>query len=228
MTLQLIAMHGWAGDQRGWAAFATAAAANGWSWRSGERGYGGLPAQMPHWQDWGRRVAVVHSLGLHLLPPPLLAQAEAVIVLASFGQFVPDGAAGGRLRTALASMTRALEGAGADAMVRAFLIQAADPTPVDPATLGIGDQPLSDAGRALLRADLALLGRTSGLPDGFPQQARVLLVEAGRDRIVVPEARQQLRQALPGADRLHLADAGHCLIQAELVPMLMGWLQGLA
>ena len=228
MTLQLIAMHGWAGDQRGWAPFAAAAAAHGWSWSNGERGYGHLPPAMPSWEASRRRVLVVHSLGLHLLPTELLAQAEAVILLASFGQFVPEGAAGRRLRTGLAGMARALDGDGADAMLRDFLSKAAAPTPTDPATLGIGDQSVAQAGRALLTADLELLSSTRGLPSAFPAAAQVLIVEAGQDQIVVPQAQQQLREALPQADLLHLAGAGHCLLNAGLIPMLMGWLGELA
>ncbi len=228
MTLQLIAMHGWAGDQRGWAPFATAAAARGWSWRQGERGYGQLAPAMPGWGASGRRVLVVHSLGLHLLPAELLAQAEGLILLATFGRFVPEGAAGQRLRRALAGMTQALEGDRADAMLREFLSRAAAPTPADPATLGIGDRPVSKAGRALLRADLERLENTNGLPEACPPEARVLIVEAGHDQIVVPQARQLLREALPKADLLHLAGEGHCLLHPGLVPMLMGWLDGLA
>lgn len=228
MTLQLIAMHGWAGDQRGWAPFAAAAAAQGWSWRSGERGYGGLTAEMPGWEPTGRRVVVVHSLGLHLLPAELLAQADGVILLASFGRFVPEGAPARKLRTALAAMAHALAGDGADAMLREFLIQAAAPSPADSTSLGIGDQPVSAAGRTRLLLDLELLANTGGLPQAFPVAARVLIVEAGQDRIVVPEARQELRDALPDADLLHLAAAGHCLLNPGLVPMLMGWLGELA
>lgn len=228
MTLQLIAMHGWAGDQRGWAPFAAAAEARGWSWSSGERGYGGLEPTMPSWADKGRKVLVVHSLGLHLLPAELLAEADGVILLASFGRFVPEGAAGRRLRTGLAGMARALEGDGADAMLRDFLARTAEPLPADPTSLGIGDQPVPDAGRSLLQADLELLGSTAGLPKGFPHSARVLIVEAGQDRIVAAEARQALRDALPGSDLLHLAGAGHCLLNASLIPMLMGWLSELA
>lgn len=228
MTLQLIAMHGWAGDQRGWAPFATAAASQGWSWRSAERGYGALAPAMPSWEAGGPRVLVVHSLGLHLVPPKLLAETDAVILLASFGRFVPEGAAGRRLRTALAGMAHALEGDGADAMLRNFLAQAADPSSADPTSLGIGDQAVAAAGRALLQSDLELLGRTKGLPQVFPAAARVLIVEAGQDRIVVPQARQALRDALPDADLLHLASDGHCLLNAGLVPMLMGWLGPLA
>ena len=223
MTLQLIAMHGWAGDQRGWAPFAAAAQARGWRWSSGERGYGALPPAMPNWEGPVPKVVVAHSLGLHLVPAALLAQAEAVILLASFGRFVPEGAPGRRLRTALAGMAQALEGRGAEAMLQAFLSQAAAPTPADPRTLGIGDQPVPAAGRALLQSDLELLGQTGGLPDAFPPDARVLIVEAGCDRIVVPEARRELRHSLPNADLLHLAQAGHCLLNPGLIPMLMGW-----
>ena len=228
MTLQLIAMHGWAGDQRGWAPFAAAAASQGWCWRSAERGYGGLAPAMPSWESSGARVLVVHSLGLHLVPPQLLAESDAVILLASFGRFLPEGAAGRRLRTALAGMARALEGNEADAMLRNFLAQAAAPNPADPSSLGIGDQAVAAAGRALLQCDLELLTRTTGIPPMFPPAARVLIVEAGQDRIVVPPVRQALREALPGADLLRLAGEGHCLLNAGLIPMLMGWLGALA
>jgi pimeloyl-[acyl-carrier protein] methyl ester esterase len=228
MTLHLIAMHGWAGDQRGWAPLSAASEMQGWLWNNGERGYGALPPAMPTWAAGRRRVLVVHSLGLHLVPEQLLAAAEAVVLLASFGRFVPQGAAGRRLHAALSGMTTSLEGPDAEAMVCAFLTRAADPTPVDVASMGIADGPLSPTGRQRLRADLDLLAATAGLPPAFPRQARVLIVEAGNDRIVVPEAREQLRDALPSADLLHLAAAGHCLMNPCLVPMLIGWLGELA
>ena len=227
MTLHVIAMHGWAGDQRGWAPLAAAASARGWRWSNGERGYGQLPAALPTWAGAGRRVLVVHSLGLHLLPPPLLAAAEAVVLLASFGRFVPAGAAGRRLRAALAGMEQALQGDAAEAMLGEFLRLAADPAAADPAAPTISERPLDAAGRQRLLADLRLLAATDGLPAGFPSAARLLIVEAGRDRIVAPEARQWLCDALPQADRLHLAAAGHCLLDTPLLPMLLGWLAAL-
>jgi pimeloyl-[acyl-carrier protein] methyl ester esterase len=227
MTLQLIAMHGWAGDQRGWQPFATAAAAQGWSWSSGERGYGALAPLMPAWQVNGQRVLVVHSFGLHLLPATLLAQAEAVVLLACFGRFVPEGPTGRRLRAALAGMEQSLERGEAEAMLHSFFVQAAAPDVLDPAEPWIGDQPIAAGGQQRLLEDLRLLGRTTGLPPTFPSAARVLLVEAGADRIVAAEARRELRLALPHADRLHFAAAGHLLLNTALVPMLTGWLGGL-
>ncbi len=227
--MQLIAMHGWAGDAQGWGAFESAWGNRGWSWQCGDRGYGQLPARTVAWQPGpGPRVVIAHSLGPHLLPATLLAQADAVVLLASFGRFVPEGSSGRRLRAAVAAMAEQLSCDQASTMLQTFLERAAAPQPVSLLPPVISDTPLPAAGRHRLAVDLELLASTSGLPEGFPSGARLLIVEAGADQIVVPEARQLLKQALPSADRLHLAGVGHCLLSPVLVPMVCSWLEGLA
>ena len=96
MNLDLIAMHGWAGDQRAWEPWRQAAASRGWSLHTGERGYGRQTPHAPSWPGEGGAV-LVHSLGLHLLPSELWSQARAVVLLASFGTFVPPGPGGRRI-----------------------------------------------------------------------------------------------------------------------------------
>ena len=56
--LQVIAMHGWSGEARHWAPWQQAAAARGWTWQSGERGYGEAPPWMPLWAEEGLRVVI--------------------------------------------------------------------------------------------------------------------------------------------------------------------------
>ena len=51
---------------------------------------------------------IAHSLGLHLLPATVLAQADAVVLLASFSAFVPQGRAGRAVAAALKGMQAAL------------------------------------------------------------------------------------------------------------------------
>lgn len=222
---QVIAMHGWAGDGRQWQPLATALAACGWRWHSGERGYGDQLPQPPRWREAGRKVVIAHSLGPHLLPAEVWAAADAVVLLASFGRFLPEGAAGRRLRTALAGMDAALaDTATARAMLRAFLNEAAAPDPPSALPSGPADGPLASPQLERLRADLALLERTEGLPPGFPTDVPVLLVEAGEDRIVAPEARALLREALPRASHLLLPGAGHALLTAPLLEPLLAWL----
>jgi pimeloyl-[acyl-carrier protein] methyl ester esterase len=226
----LLAMHGWAGDGRSWGLFAAAAAEQGWSCLTAERGYGGQPKREPAWLGQGPRVLIAHSLGQHLLPAEVLAAADAVVLLASFGRFVPEGASGRRLRTALAGMRTALMGSPtqATAMLSSFLGEATAPLPLAALPCTILDQPLRPEGQARLLADLEQLEATTGLPEAFPRQAACLIVEAGADRIVASQASAALRQSLPQADHLVLKGAGHALLATPVVPMVMGWISGTA
>lgn len=229
---QVMAMHGWAGESRHWDPLAARLEAEGWRWRSGERGYGAEPPREPRWHGGGRKVVIAHSLGLHLLPVEVLAAADAVVLLASFGRFVPPGPSGRRLRTALAAMAAQLQDPeAARAMLQRFLREAAAPEPAELLPPGPAEGPLGELQRQRLRHDLELLGQTAGLPSGFPPDIPVLVVEAAQDRIVLPEARQLLRRDLEAqrsrTDWLTLQDAGHCLLSPGLVEQVMAWLQNL-
>ena len=181
----------------------------------------------------GLRVLISHSMGVHLLPPALLAEAERVVLLAGFGRFVPAGKAGRPLRAALAGMAAALaEGPDpaetalrCQRLLRDFLVQAAAPDPADGLPAGPADKPVAEAARQRLRRDLALLEACQDLPAAFPDRVPVLLVEAGADRIVVPAARQELRQRLPHADRILLPDTGHAFLSAPPLAPVLQWLE---
>jgi pimeloyl-[acyl-carrier protein] methyl ester esterase len=226
--MQLIAMHGWAGDAQGWEPFHSAWSARGWTWQCGERGYGGQAPRPVAWQSGqGLKLVIAHSLGPHLLPASVLAQADAVVLLASFGAFLPGGASGRRLRSAVAAMASQLAGPEASTMLQTFMERAAAPQPPSLLPPGIAAAPIAASGRQRLAEDLNLLAATAGLPPGFPLQARVLIVEGGEDQIVNPQARHQLRNLLPAADNLVLAGVGHCLLSPALVPTVCGWIEGL-
>ena len=232
-SLQVIAMHGWAGTANDWQPWQAAAQSRGWHWRSGERGYGGAPPWLPMWAPAGLRVLITHSMGAHLLPAPLLAAAERVVLLAGFGRFVPPGREGRPLRAALAGMAAGLaEGPDpaetthrAQTLLRSFLAQAAAPDPAALMPPGPADQPVGPEARQRLRDDLALLAASDDLPKGFPDRVPLLLVEAGEDQIVGPEARALLRDRLPEAERILLSDAGHAFLRSSPQAAVLQWLE---
>lgn len=224
--LDLVAMHGWGGDGRAWRPWAAAAARRGWSLSPGERGYGRQAPRSVAWSGTGRRGLMVHSLGLHLLPPQVLADAEAVVLLASFGRFVPEGAPGRRWRRALEGMALRLRRGETDALLAEFLAEAAAPDPADLLPAGPREDGVPPAGVERLLDDLQRLESCDGLPSTFPRGAPVLVVEAGADRIVAPESRRQLVTSLPEASHWLLEGAGHSLLTADLLGPVLDWFQG--
>lgn len=233
---EVIAMHGWCGDSNTWQLWARHFQAHGWLWQSQEQGYATLPPLQPQWhnapepQAEQRRVVVGHSLGPHLLASEVLAQATDLVLLASFGGFLPKGPANRALRTGLKGMQERLGTAAESAMLHTFLARAAYPMPASALPAGPIQQGLSANGRKQLQADLELLIKTDGLPAGLPAKARVLVVEAAQDAIVAPAARIALVEALLNhlqSPPCHwiLPEAGHALLIPELIERVHKWLE---
>ena len=226
--LHVIAMHGWASDSRCWEPWKEATSPLGWQWNCGERGYGAGKTRAPSWAPDGgtraNRLVIAHSLGVHLLPTNVLSQADAVVLLASFGAFVPPDRAGRRVRAALAAMAAKLcDEESARGMLHQFLANAADPQPVELMPQGPLDDESLDL--AKLRQDLDLLQSCQGLPAEFPRGAGVLLIDATGDKIVAPEARALLRSSLPGAKLVQFESAGHALLGTDVIGPVVDWVK---
>ena len=190
---------------------------------------------MPFWQDdpdpieLQRRVVIAHSLGPHLLPDAVLAQATDVVLLASFSRFVPEGTKGRALKTGLKSMLCCLGSEAEAEMLTTFLRRAAAPSPPDGLPRGPIQEGLSIEGRQRLSDDLDRLIASAELPVGLQDTTRVLVVEAAQDAIVVPAARQELRDALQTrlqhpAEHWCLSDSGHALLVPDLLIRIQRWL----
>ena len=223
--IQLIGMHGWAGDHRGWAPWSRAAAARGWSFCCGERGYGQEAPQQPGWASGSeRRVVIGHSFGPHLLGEALWREATAAVLLASFTRFVPDGREGRAVNAALRAMGRRIRAGEEQEQLRDFLQQAASPQSRALLPEGPLEQGVSPDGRKRLLKDLEQLGSTSGLPAGFPSGIPVLIVEGGQDQIVSASSREELKQALPEATVWSRSALGHSLIDPALPDAVLDWI----
>ena len=233
---QVIAMHGWCGDSNTWQLWAHHFQAQNWLWQSNEQGYGALPPLRAEWhkepepQPEQRRVVIGHSLGPHLLASEVLAQATDLVLLASFGCFLPRGPANRALRTGLRGMQERLGSKDESTMLHAFLARAAQPSPARAMAAGPIHQGLCVNGRKQVQADLELLIKTDGLPAGLPTKARVLVVEAEQDAIVVPAARTCLIEDLlkhlnnPPC-HWKLPKAGHALLVPGLIERVHDWLE---
>lgn len=227
--LQVIAMHGWAGDSRCWKPWIAVTKDLGWRWQCGERSYGEATPFLPAWprdfSDDALRVVIGHSLGPHLVAPDVLQQADAVILLASFGTFVPPDRAGRRVRAALDGMAANLTNqSDAKEMLQKFLTNVAAPQSVSLLPPGPTEGALNFG---QLRDDLEVLRACDGLPRGFPENISVLIVEAGDDRIVDPMAQTMLREALPQARVMRLEGVGHGLLRKGVIGKVVDFVESI-
>lgn len=223
-------MHGWGRDARTWDPWQKATASLGWHWQTGERGYGRFSPRAPGWPDEpasrAQRLFIGRSLGPHLVPADVFRRADIVVLLVSFATFAPPGREGRRTRAALAGMAACLEDEmRARVMLETFTARVAEPQSPDLLPPGPLEGPLDEINRAQLREDLELLGRSDGLPAGFPQDARVLIVEAEDDRIVEPEARRLLRESLPAAAVISFPGTGHALLGCDVIARVVEWVE---
>ena len=227
--IDILAMHGWASDARCWDVWRPVTEPLGWTWETGDRGYGETAPRVRGWPERSavtQRLVIAHSLGPHLVPPDALGRADAIVLLASFAAFVPPGREGRRAKAALAGMAASLDDEPrARAMLRRFMQKVADPQSPELLPPGPVDGPLDDGNRARLREDLELLEQCAGLPEGFPREAKVLVVEAEEDRIVEPEMRAALRAALPDADVITLPGVGHALLAGDVIGRVVEWVE---
>ena len=228
--MQVLAMHGWAGQAGAWSHWRQRFEDEGATWTSADRGYDGGEVIAPAWSTGpGRKLLIAHSLGLHLLPSPALAQADALVLLGSFSAFVPDGRAGRALAAALQGMQAALGSDQELPMLERFLDKAASPharSALPPAPLLQG---LTTLGRQRLQQDLELLAHCKTLPAGWPEAVPVLVVQGERDAVVHAASAQQLIDDL-GHQPLTLhrdPQWGHALIKPTVLLVVQRWLGGL-
>ena len=123
---QIIAMHGWCSDSTYWEHWKKNFQLNGWLWQSAERGYGCITASEPFWESSlgaevkNKKVAICHSLGIHLLSNKLLQESSHVVLLNSFSRFIPVGKESRSIKIALNGMQKHLGKTTEGNMLRKF------------------------------------------------------------------------------------------------------------
>ncbi|BBL85954.1 Biotin synthesis protein bioK (chromatophore) [Paulinella micropora] len=236
-TGEIIAMHGWSGDSNGWNYWAEFARYKGWSWQSGERGYGSLPVVTPQWKHkhmrtQGPRVLMVHSFGLYLLPTTVLASAEIIVLLNSFNRFIPSCNYQHLLERKIKRMINDINFCREKDTLITFLIQANLPSSTDMTSLTFIENSISRLGRMRLLEDLHKLAKVTHLPAGFPADASLLIVNTQSDRIVAAPVKKNLVENLANhmSDKLSithwsLENIGHNLHQTNLLQCIFNWLE---
>ncbi len=227
---QILAVHGWAGHAKQWTYWQHVMEQRQWPMQVVDRGYGNSAPTQPSWIDQaGPRVVIAHSLGLHLLPSPLLQKATAVVLLGCFTTFVPEGRNGRSTQTGLKGMRAALGSESEGTMLERFFERATQPLTLSACPPSPLLKTISPEGRQRLHEDLILLETCRTLPRGWPFKARVLVIRGEQDAVVHPSCHRQLIDHLGGqVERVHRSpNWGHALITTDVLAVVERWIENL-
>ena len=235
---EIIAMHGWNGDGTIWAEWIQTFQKHGWIWQSCERGYRSLNSVNPQWHNKAnqktglhiRQSVISHSLGIHLLNKQTLSKATHIVLLCGFGRFVPLCRESRAIKTALKGMKEAIGTNKENHMLNNFLEKAYYPNLLIAKDKISIDKKLTTVGRQKLLKDLEILINTNRLPDEFPNNAKVLVIEGEKDAILHKESSSLLIQSLNELltykpTHWTIAKGGHMLFSAGIKERILEWLE---
>ena len=233
---EIIAMHGWYGDNQIWKSWEKHFKLKRWIWQSADRGYGKNRPHQPHWinssteSQQNKKVLICHSLGVHLIEKQILKEATDIVLINSFSSFIPNNKEARLIKTALLGMKRALGTSQEKKMLKNFLAKSFHPHPLNNITKRLISIDLSDSGRKTLQRDLEVLISTSGLPSGFPHTAKVLKITGDKDSIVSPSVTSLLSKDLRKYLEIqptfwHISGEGHSIIKPAIIQDVRNWLE---
>ena len=230
---EIIAMHGWAGDSNQWSNWEKIFKCCEWEWQATERGYKDISPHTPKWNQNSnkiKRVAICHSLGLHLIDKQVLHSATHVILINSFSRFIPSSKENRIIKLALSRMMDAISTPNEASMLRKFHIKAYKPNYIDAESIESNLINISDPGRVRLENDLKLLINSDSLPIGLNTHANVLIVNSEEDYILAKQTKSKLAEDLRNhleflPKTINLQDEGHSITKIENIKKIKHWLE---
>ena len=232
---EIIAMHGWAGNQHQWSNWIDFFNSSNWIWHSADRGYRDLSPYIPNWRNKSdsnsyMRVVICHSLGSHLIANNILSTATHIVLVNSFSSFIPIGKESRSIIVALNGMMKAIGTEQEDLMMLNFYKKAYKPNEYNKESTDLTSLNLSDSGRLRLKNDLKLLFNSNSLPIGLTKGAQVLVINSEEDYILSKTSKKKLIKDL----RYHLnspptvmkiKEEGHTLSNTTVIEKIKYWLE---
>jgi pimeloyl-[acyl-carrier protein] methyl ester esterase len=220
MRVEIILQHGWGFDSRVWNSWIPqlCALTRTVIVHTGERGYYGAPALAPTFVDSkSYKVVVAHSLGFHLLRPEVLAEANAIYLLAGFLSFHPEDQLSNKRSKRITRAMREKLCQNPNAVLRDFLklcyASNKDLSNRENAVplCTVASEEFVDKQRLL--EDLDILDHNDLLSEAatIKEDATLCLFHGTADRVVSPDKSIEIATVLHNAKLVLLENATHAL-----------------
>ena len=230
---QIISQHGWGLDQSIWDKLKEEFIKQNWIWQDNDRGYYSDSSIRVKWikndSSKNKKVALCHSLGVHLIGKEILKEASHIVLINSFNNFIPTNNESKITLKTLRRMEKKINTLEVRFMLEEFITRSFMPNQVDIKFKSIFNLNSKQINLKRLLKDFQKLYFQPSTFDLFSENAEVLIIKSKNDFILKEYASNEFINLLNGSqiNKPHLVqieNQGHLINSNCIVKILKDWL----
>ena len=230
---QIISQHGWGLDQSIWDKLKEEFIRQNWAWQDNDRGYYSDSCVKVKWiktdSDNNKKVALCHSLGIHLIEKEILKEASHIILINSFFNFIPTNNESNITMRTLRKMKKKINTSEVRFMLEEFISRSFMPNKVDIKFKSIFNLNSNRINLKRLLKDFQKLYFQPSTFDLFSENAEVLIIKSKNDFILKEYAFNEFINLLNNSQinkpkLVQIENQGHLIDNNYIVKILKDWL----
>ena len=230
---QIISQHGWGLDQSLWNKLKEDFIRQNWIWQDNDRGYYSDFCVKVKWiktdSDNNKKVALCHSLGIHLIEKEILKEASHIVLINSFLNFIPTNNERNITMRTLRRMEKKINTLEVRFMLEEFISRSYMPNQVDIKFKSIFNLNSKQINLKSLLKDFQKLYFQPSKFDLFSKHAEVLIIKSKNDFILKEYASNEFINLLNTSQikepkLVQIENQGHLIDDNCIVKILKDWL----
>ena len=230
---QIISQHGWGLDQSTWNNIKEEFTRQNWIWQDNDRGYYSDFCIKVKWiktdSDNNKKVALCHSLGIHLIEKEILKEASHIVLINSFFNFIPTNNESNITIRTLRRMEKKINTLEVLHMLEEFISRSFMPNQVDIKFQSIFNLNSKQINLKSLSKDFQKLYFKKCKFDLFSEHAEVLIIKSKSDFILKEYASNEFINLLNNSQinkpkLVQIENQGHLIDNNYIVKILKDWL----
>ena len=230
---QIISQHGWGFDQSIWNKLKQEFIRQNWTWQDNDRGYYSDSYITVKWiktdSDKNKKVALCHSLGIHLIEKEILKEASHIVLINSFFNFVPTNNESDITIRTLRRMEKKINAREVHFMLEEFINRSFMPNQVDITFKSFFNLNSKQINLKSLLNDFQKLYLQCNKFNLFSEHAQVLIIKSKNDFILKEYAFDEfinlLNNSLINKPKLvQIENQGHLIDNNCILKILKDWL----
>tara|TARA_B100000963_G_scaffold83286_1_gene70996 strand:+ start:2066 stop:2770 length:705 start_codon:yes stop_codon:yes gene_type:complete len=231
---QIISQHGWGLDHNVWIKLKNQFIQKNWKWQDNERGYFKESYFIAQWikdnTAGSKKIAICHSLGIHLMEKKILEEATHIVLINSFHNFIPMNTENKIMIKTLKRMEKKINSEQILPMLKEFIQKSFMPNEADINFKNFLKLSSEDININMLLNDFQKLYLQNQYTNLFSKHAEVLIIKSKKDSILKENSCDEFIEILndsqikrPKLVQLH--KQGHILHNIDIGKIITDWLE---